>query len=64
MDWSPFNDKRCDSKLCQYGSVCNIIILFLTLILITGFAQAGSRCDQEAADIQPDRLVQPHAEGA
>ena len=43
MDWSPFNDKRCDSKLCQYGSACNLIVLILTLILITGFAQADMK---------------------
>lgn len=43
MDLPPINDKRCDNKMCKYASMFNVLVLFLTLILITGFAQAEMR---------------------
>lgn len=53
MDFPPINDKRCDNKMCQYTSACNVIVLFLTLILISGFAQTdeANRPDEKATDI-------------
>lgn len=40
MDLSPYDQCRCDEKLCRVGRSCNIITLALTLILISGFAVA------------------------
>ena len=53
MDLSPHNHKRCDSKLCQYGNVCNLVALCLTLVLIAGFAQAEMSLDRLILDFQP-----------
>ncbi|AMO58468.1 hypothetical protein [Endozoicomonas montiporae] len=41
MDLSPYDQCRCDQKLCRIGRSCNIITLALTLILISGFAVAN-----------------------
>ncbi|UYM13920.1 hypothetical protein [Endozoicomonas euniceicola] len=40
MDLSPYDQCRSDEKQCRLGRSCNIIILALTLILISGFAVA------------------------
>ena len=54
MDLPPINDKRCDNKLCQYASVCNVLALLLTLILITGFAQADITLSKITVDFKAD----------
>ena len=54
MDLPPINDKRCDNKTCQYASVFNVLALFLTLILITGFAQADMSLSRMVVDFNPD----------
>ena len=54
MDLPPINDKRCDSKMCRYACVCNYIVLLLTLILITGFAQADMSIDRLIVNFQPE----------
>ncbi|WP_257264495.1 hypothetical protein [Endozoicomonas sp. ONNA2] len=41
MDLSAYNHNRSDKKLIRYGSGCNILTLFLTLVMIFGFTQAG-----------------------
>ena len=53
MDLSPDNNNRCDSKLCQYATACNLIALFLVLVFITGLAQAGMSLDQVVVDVCP-----------
>ena len=54
MDLPPNNDKRCDSQMCKYSSVCNVLVLLLTLILISGFAQADMSLNKMNVDFQPD----------
>ena len=54
MDLPPINDKRCDNKMCQYASVCNVLALFLTLIIITGFAQADMSLSRMVVNFNPD----------
>ena len=53
MDLPPINDKRCDNKMRQYASVFNVLALFLTLILITGFAQADMSLSRMVVDLNP-----------
>ncbi|MGI9278448.1 MAG: hypothetical protein ACR2PX_02320 [Endozoicomonas sp.] len=40
MDLSPYDQCRCDQKQCRVGRTCNIIALLLTMVLISGLAQA------------------------
>ena len=47
MDLSPYDHCRSDQKLCQYGRAINIIALGLTMLLISGFAQAGHTATPE-----------------
>lgn len=54
MDLSPDNRNRCDSKLCQYATACNLITLFLILLFITGMAQANMSPDRMVVDFRPD----------
>ena len=54
MDLSPYDQNRCDRQLCEYGNACNIITLFLTLILISGFVQAEMTLDRLIVDFQSD----------
>ena len=54
MDFPPINDKRCDNEMCKYASICNVIVLLLTLILITGFAQADMNLSEMSVDFKPD----------
>ena len=54
MNWSPENKNRCDSKLCQYATICNLITLFLILVFITGLAQANMSLDRMVVDCRPD----------
>lgn len=57
MNWSPDNKNRCDSKLCQYATICNLVTLFLILVFITGLAQADMSLDQMTEDFRPDHKV-------
>ena len=41
MDLSPYDHNRNDSKLFHYGCGGNLLALFLTLVMIFGFTQAG-----------------------
>lgn len=41
MDLSPYDHNRSDNKLFRYGCGCNLLALFLTLVMILGFTQAG-----------------------
>ncbi|MGI9277107.1 MAG: hypothetical protein ACR2PT_19960 [Endozoicomonas sp.] len=41
MDLSPYDHCRSDHKLCKYGRAINILALGLTMLLISGFAQAS-----------------------
>lgn len=54
MDLPPINDKRCDNKMCRYASACNVLALLLTLILITGFAQADMSLSRMIVDFKAD----------
>lgn len=54
MDLSPDNEHRCDSKLCQYATACNLITLFLILVFISGLAQANMSLDRMVVDFRPD----------
>ncbi|WP_263080762.1 hypothetical protein [Endozoicomonas sp. Mp262] len=40
MKLSPENTNRCDQKLCQCSTACNIFALVLALLFISGLAQA------------------------
>ena len=51
MEWSPDNKNRCDSKLCRYATICNLITLFLILVFITGLAQANMSLDRMVVEV-------------
>lgn len=55
MDLSPYNHRRSDNKLNRYGSTCNLIALLLTLVMITGFAQAEIKLDKLIFDFKPGK---------
>ena len=37
---SPYDHSRCDKQQCRIGKTCNIIALLITMLLISGLAQA------------------------
>lgn len=41
MNLSPYDQCRSDEKQCSVGRSCNIVALFLTMVLISGLAQAS-----------------------
>ena len=57
MDLSPYDQCRCDHKLCRIGRTCNIIFLVLTLIFISGFAVADSLTPYNKAKVQTSLQV-------
>lgn len=66
MDLSPYDQCRCDEKLCRIGRSCNILTLALTLLIISGFAIAKpneiwdkpSACGlQDSSQLMPKNLL-------
>ena len=57
MDLSPYDQCRCDQKLCRIGRSCNIIFLALTLIFISGFAIADPLTQCHKSEVQSEQQV-------
>lgn len=54
MDLSPYDQCRCDQKQCRLGRTCNLIALLVTIVFISGLAQAEMNLDRLQVDFRPD----------